>query len=259
MGCAGPVSADAASSTILTRCPPGSIAISSAGCSPRSIGRRIWKTTPTQPPWANALPVRARHARRVVMLTFGTGVGGGAVILDGRVYRGTQGRASRVGSHSRRSAGPPATAARAVAWSRSLREPRLPRPGIGGTGRQSRGVLHRPREATRPPGRLSRAWGRALEIASWTILHTFMPELIVLGGGVMDEHYDAIAPAVADQMPLATMVPPGAAGSSRQRWAIGRAWSAPRAWHWCRRRLNRPQGEAAPINAQRVYVRAAAY
>ena len=40
-------------------------------------------------------------------------------------------------------------------------------------------------------------------------LHTFMPELIVLGGGIIDEHYDVLSGAVAAQLPRATMVPRG--------------------------------------------------
>ena len=49
----------------------------------------------------------------------------------------------------------------------------------------------------------------ALGRATWTILHTFMPELIVLGGGIIDEHYELFSPAVESQIPLATMVPRG--------------------------------------------------
>jgi predicted NBD/HSP70 family sugar kinase len=48
-----------------------------------------------------------------------------------------------------------------------------------------------------------------MQVATWTVLHTFMPQMIVLGGGIMDEHYELLAPAVANTLPLATMVPPG--------------------------------------------------
>ena len=36
----------------------------------------------------------------------------------------------------------------------------------------------------------------ALAQATWTILHTFLPQRIILGGGLMDEHYDLFAPVV---------------------------------------------------------------
>jgi glucokinase len=47
----------------------------------------------------------------------------------------------------------------------------------------------------------------ALSLATWTILHTLMPELILLGGGIVDEHYGILAPSVDSQIRLATMVP----------------------------------------------------
>jgi glucokinase len=46
-----------------------------------------------------------------------------------------------------------------------------------------------------------------LGTATWTILHTFMPEVLVLGGGIMDSHYANLAPAVEQPLGHATMVP----------------------------------------------------
>jgi glucokinase len=52
--------------------------------------------------------------------------------------------------------------------------------------------------------------GTALEAtsaATWTILHTLLPERIVLGGGMMDAHYDIFAEAVREAIGRATLVP----------------------------------------------------
>jgi glucokinase len=46
-------------------------------------------------------------------------------------------------------------------------------------------------------------------MATWTLLHTFMPELIVLGGGIIDEHYELLSKPMQPLIPKATMVPPG--------------------------------------------------
>jgi glucokinase len=150
----------------------------------------------------------ARGCSRVVMLTFGTGVGGGSVI-DGRVYRGTQGEHTELGHIPIDRAGPAC-----YCGTRGCLESIASGSAIAAAGKlagfaDSREVFSKAAAGNASARAIVEGVGRALEIASWTILHTFMPELIVLGGGVMDEHYTLLAPAVANQIPLATMVPPG--------------------------------------------------
>ena len=103
VGCTGPVSAERGIINNPTRCPPGSIAISWANF-PIALPGRIWRTTPTRPPWARSSPAR-RGCSSIVMLTLGTGVGGG-VILDGSVYRGAQGEHPELGHMPVDPAGP---------------------------------------------------------------------------------------------------------------------------------------------------------
>jgi glucokinase len=48
---------------------------------------------------------------------------------------------------------------------------------------------------------------RATGVAAWTILHTFLPERIVLGGGIIEEHYELFAAPVRDAIAAAVQTP----------------------------------------------------
>ena len=188
----------AASSTIPIRCRRGLTATSSGDCGRSSTATSTWKTTPMPRRWASVSPAAARNCRRVVMLTLGTGVGGG-VVIDGRVYRGTRGEHPELGHIPIDPSGPECYCGTQTAvWSRSPRAPRSRRPVRRPALPTAARFSQRRRSASQPLRRSSRGLQDALAIATWTILHTFMPELIVLGGGVMDEHYELLAPAVAE-------------------------------------------------------------
>ena len=169
----------------------------------------------------------ARGFRQVVMLTLGTGVGGG-IVIDGRVYRGTRGEHPELG-HLPIDPGGPACYCGANGCLESLASGTA----IAGAGRAAGYSDSREVFAGAALGQsaavaiVERARG-ALAVATWIILHTFMPQRIVLGGGVMDEHYDLFAPAVAARIARATMVPVGGtsvakAGLSNDAGIVGAA------------------------------------
>ncbi len=150
----------------------------------------------------------ARGARRMVMLTLGTGVGGG-VVIDGRVYRGTHGEHPELGHIPIDPSGPAC-----YCGTSGCLESIASGTAITAAGREcglgdSREVFARAAAGDSTAlGILARVqW--ALATATWTLLHTFMPELIVLGGGIMDDHFNVLVGAVEQRIPLATMVPPG--------------------------------------------------
>jgi glucokinase len=150
----------------------------------------------------------ARGCTRMVMLTFGTGVGGGAVI-DGRVYRGTLGEHPELGHIPVDRAGPTC-----YCGTSGCLESIASGSAIAAAGRQagfdsSRAVFAQAALGNPAATAIVERVQGALQVATWTILHTFMPQLIVLGGGILDEHYELLAPAVANTLPLATMVPAG--------------------------------------------------
>jgi glucokinase len=152
----------------------------------------------------------ARNCRRVVMLTVGTGVGGG-VVIDGRVYRGTRGEHPELGHIPIDASG-----LACYCGTKGCLESIASGTAIAAAGQaagfgDSREVFAKAALGEQAALAIVARVQSALATAAWTILHTFMPELIVLGGGVMDEHYELLAPAVADTIGRATMVPPNAA------------------------------------------------
>jgi len=150
----------------------------------------------------------AQGVRRVVMLTLGTGVGGG-VVLDGSVYRGAQGEHPELGHIPVDPAGPAC-----YCGTRGCLESWASGTAIAEAGRaagfvDSREVFTRAHSGHAAAVAILDRVRTALATATWTLLHTFLPDLIVLGGGVIDEHYDVLAPAAAERIPLATMAPVG--------------------------------------------------
>lgn len=150
----------------------------------------------------------AQGVNRLVMLTLGTGVGGSA-ILDGAVYRGTLGEHPELGHIPVDPIGPAC-----YCGTQGCLESIASGTAISQAGEQagigdSRAVFARATEGDVAAAAIVRYVQGALASATWTLLHTFMPELIVLGGGIVDEHYQRLAPALQAMIPKATMVPSG--------------------------------------------------
>ncbi len=150
----------------------------------------------------------ARGARCVVMLTLGTGVGGG-VVLDGSVYRGTLGEHPELGHMPIDPTGPDC-----YCGTNGCLESIASGTAISAAGQaiglaDSRDVFARAAAGDTAAGAILARVKTALGTATWTVLHTFMPDVIVLGGGIVDGHFDVLSGAVEERIPLATMVPVG--------------------------------------------------
>jgi glucokinase len=148
----------------------------------------------------------ARGYRRVVALTLGTGVGGG-VVIDGRVYRGVADEHPELGHIPIDSTGPPCYCGTNGCLESMASGTAIALAGQAAGLGDSRAVFRAAACGNPAATRIVERVRTALATAAWTILHTFMPELIVLGGGVVDDHYEVLAPAMADQVGRATMVP----------------------------------------------------
>lgn len=142
----------------------------------------------------------------LLLLTFGTGVGGG-VILKGRIYRGANGEHPEIGHIPVRREGAECycgikgcleMVASGTAITKAAKTIGLSsasdvfREAITGNYR-AKAILNEIIDC--------------IQTALWTILHTFMPETIILGGGVMDGNFESLFPQLEKVLISAKMVP----------------------------------------------------
>lgn len=190
----------------------------------------------------------ARSASHVVLLTIGTGIGGG-LVLDGRLYRGSQGAGAELGHTVVDIDGPPCQGAcpnhgclEAVASGTALA-----REAEAAADAQPDSELRRLRDSGRPlTGALvtelahdgdSAAQavleliGRRLGVGISGFVNAFNPEVVVLGGGVMGAGELLLEPARREV--AARALPPGrdavrivAAGLGPEAGMVGAAMMA---------------------------------
>jgi glucokinase len=126
----------------------------------------------------------ARGAGHVVMLTLGTGVGGG-LILDGRPYRGATGSGAELGHIVIEPGGPPCgcgghghleSVAAGPAADRAARE-------LYGESSDAHELVRRGREGAPEALEALAGIGRYLGAGIASFVNVFEPELVVVGGG----------------------------------------------------------------------------
>jgi glucokinase len=157
----------------------------------------------------------ARGLRNVVALTLGTGIGGG-LIIDGRPYRGSSGAGAEMGHVVIDGDGPPCNGncpnrgcvealASGTALAREGRTAaeREPDSALGrarAAGREIDGpeIVACARAGDQVAIDLLALVGRRLGVALSGLANTFDPDVIVLGGGVMDAGELLLGPARAE-------------------------------------------------------------
>ena len=155
-----------------------------------------------------------RGASPLVLLTFGTGIGGGAIV-EGRIYRGAGGEHPEMGHLPALPDGP-----ECYCGARGCFESLASGTAIEAAGREaglpgSREVF-RAAERGGYPAELGAAARRIIDraldaaaSAAWAILHTYLPERLVLGGGLMEDRYDLFAAAIRGRIARAALFHPG--------------------------------------------------
>jgi glucokinase len=138
----------------------------------------------------------ARGARYVVMLTLGTGVGGG-LILDGRPYRGAHGGGAELGHIVVDFDGPPCACGgrghlEAVASGKAA--PRVARE-LYGPGADAHELVRRAEAGEGKAVEAMAKIGRYLGAGLATFVNIFEPELIVIGGGFGEASELLLGPA----------------------------------------------------------------
>ncbi len=128
-----------------------------------------------------------RGADRLVILTVGTGVGG-AVILDGEIYRGFGGEHPEFGHMPISFDGPACYCGR-----NGCLESLISGPAITDAGRplghpSGASIFAAAAAADARAQQVLAPVRRAVEAAVWNVLHSFLPARIVLGGGLVEAH-----------------------------------------------------------------------
>lgn len=142
----------------------------------------------------------ARGARNAVMLTIGTGIGGG-LVLDGRLYRGSTGAAAELGHIVIDQAGPPCqgscpnrgcvealASGTAIGHEGTLAAEAHPDSALGrrlrgGEGIDGRAVTEAALAGDGIAVEVLATAGRRLGVALASIANVFEPDVIVIGGG----------------------------------------------------------------------------
>ncbi len=146
-----------------------------------------------------------RGANPLVMVTLGTGVGG-AALVGGRIYRGVAGEHPELGHLAVEAAGPECYCGRRGCW-----ESLASGTAIGAAGQSfgfadSRAVFAAAANDANAAAIIQRAVN-ATVAAAWTLAHTFLPQRIILGGGIGEEHFARFAIAIRRQLSVATQIP----------------------------------------------------
>lgn len=145
-------------------------------------------------------------ASHLVMLTFGTGVGG-AVLNDGVIYRGANGEHPEIGHVPIDPGGPGCYCGLAGCLESLASGTAIADAGQRAGFADAQQVFA---AAASRDGRARRILDRSVRAAAtglWTIIHTFLPERLILGGGIMDEHYDLFEPALREVIARAKLGP----------------------------------------------------
>jgi glucokinase len=134
----------------------------------------------------------AKGKRRVVYVTVGTGIGGG-VILDGQLYRGVAMSHPEVGHHVVDASGPQCSCGFRGCWEalaagsamESWYEESLPAEERGGVAATAAQICQLAREGREHAKRAVEREGYYLGLGLANLTSLFVPEVIVLGGGMM--------------------------------------------------------------------------
>ena len=144
----------------------------------------------------------ARSLREVVMLTFGTGVGGGALV-GGRVYRGVNGEHPEIGHIPVDPEGPECYCGMRGCLESVASGTALTKAGQVEGFADAAEVFERAGTGDEAASLLVDRAILAVASAFWTILHTFMPQMVVFGGGLMERQFERFVPALREKVRLA--------------------------------------------------------
>ncbi len=146
-----------------------------------------------------------RDANPVVMVTVGTGIGG-AVLLNGKINRGSSGEHPELGHIPVLPGGPDCYCGIKGCWESLASGTAIAVAGKAYSFEDSPAVFAAMFNDKRAAGIIERAVS-ATATATWTLLHTFLPQRIIFGGGIGEAHFELFAKAMREQVRAATQIP----------------------------------------------------
>ncbi len=148
-------------------------------------------------------------ASPVVMLTFGTGVGG-ATVQDNRIVRGSRGEHPELGHLPVDGRGPACYCGIAGCLESIASGSALGQAAQSIGLRDARELFSAARDGSDTAQAIVHRAIDAACTAAWTVFHTILPQRLVLGGGLMDTEFDLFAGPMRERIAKATQFTPSA-------------------------------------------------
>ena len=150
----------------------------------------------------------ARGARVAVMLTIGTGVGG-AALIDGAILRGAAGAHPEIGHLPVDPAGPDCHCGARGCLEALAAGPALARAGAQFGYPDAEAVFAAAAGGAAPARAIVARSAAAVETATWSLVHAFLPEVLIFGGGIGERHYPLYREAAERAIARARFAPEG--------------------------------------------------
>ena len=156
-----------------------------------------------------ALAGAARGARVALMLTIGTGLGG-AALIDGAILRGAANEHPEIGHLIVDPAGPECYCGRRGCLESLVAGPALARAGAEFGYADAEAVFAAAEAGAVPAKAIIVRSSDAMETAIWSLVHTLLPEVILIGGGIGERHFALYREAAERAVARAVLAPAGA-------------------------------------------------
>ena len=156
-----------------------------------------------------ALAGAARGARVALMLTIGTGLGG-AALIDGAILRGAANEHPEIGHVIVDPTGPECYCGSRGCLESLAAGPALARAGAEFGYADAEAVFAAAEAGAEPAEAIIVRSTDAMETAVWSLVHTLLPEVILIGGGIGERHFARYREAAERAIGRAVLAPDGA-------------------------------------------------
>jgi glucokinase len=149
-----------------------------------------------------------RGSDPMVMLTFGTGIGF-AAIVKGQIYRGVAGEHPEAGHIPTTADGPECYCGLRGCFEAMASGTAIDAAGKAAGFADGRAVFAAAAAGYSLASGILDAAVNSTATAIWTLAHTFLPQRFVLGGGLIDDHFELFATPARTALSRAVLLPKG--------------------------------------------------